>query len=227
MITSFIKNLIKKQESVYADWYKEYLKQNSTYDSNKKIYEQKYLILDTETTGLNPRTDIVLSIGAVEVENKWIKTSESLALLIADGSVSSSEAIKIHGLIKTKERGLAGVEAIQSLMRQLHNHVIVGHHIRFDIMMLEKLSIAAGGGPIRNKLIDTAVLAKRIDNPHQDVIHRDETYKLDELCRKYKIATKARHTSEGDAYITAILFLKLLRIMHNKGISKVKEIVLK
>jgi DNA polymerase-3 subunit epsilon len=55
-----------------------------------------------------------------------------------------------------------------------------------------------------------------------NLLERKENYSLDELADKFDICKKDRHTAMGDAYITAIAFLKILKKLREK-----KEITLK
>jgi DNA polymerase-3 subunit epsilon len=44
-------------------------------------------------------------------------------------------------------------------------------------------------------------------------------YTLDSLCKRFNIKTNDRHTAGGDAFLTASLFLKLLKLASKKGIN--------
>jgi DNA polymerase-3 subunit epsilon len=51
------------------------------------------------------------------------------------------------------------------------------------------------------------------------------TYSLDELCIRYGIEMDDRHTAAGDAFLTAQLFLKLLKLAEKKGIRNFKDLL--
>ena len=67
---------------------------------DKNILENEYIVLDTETTGLNPKKDEILSIGAVKIKNNQIITSESFEIFIKPLEDISHMSIKIHLLLK-------------------------------------------------------------------------------------------------------------------------------
>ena len=73
---------------------------------------------------------------------------------------------------------------------------------------------------LKNKTLDTAILYKRTLLSSY-LLERKDNYSLDDLAYKFDISKKDRHTAMGDAYITAIAFLKIL----NK-LSEKKEITL-
>ncbi len=73
---------------------------------------------------------------------------------------------------------------------------------------------------LKNRTLDTAELYKKtlLISP---ILERKDHYTLDDLAEKFDISVKDRHTALGDAYITAIAFLKILEKMRKK-----KEITL-
>ena len=85
----------------------------------------------------------------------------------------------------------------------------------FDDNMCNKALDRNGPPPLKNKLLDTVVLYKKslLRSP---LIERKDHYSLDELADKFNISKKDRHTALGDAYITALLFLKILKKLKEK-----------
>jgi DNA polymerase-3 subunit epsilon len=169
-------------------------------------------VLDTETTGLNPKQDQVLSIGAVLVEERSIQLGEVLELTLQNPQASTS-SIPIHGILPSESAaGIPPEEASRKLLRFIGNSPLVGHHLAFDLRMLQKLlATHCPGFFFHNRCLDTAQLARRLEKPFvsQDMI-RGTDYSLDELIKRYGLVAHDRHTALGDAFITAQLFLKLL-----------------
>jgi len=224
---SWWNNIFKKETPVYEDWYNDYQSIFTKKNYVGDILQQDFVVLDTETTGLDTIKDAILTIGAVRVKNNVVDISSAIAIQVMTESREKKDAhaVGIHGLIKTDKRGISSQEAAQQFFKYLGDGIIVGHHIAFDWIMLEKLSKVNGGGPILNKKIDTSTLAKRLDDPYGQSHINPMDYTLDNLCQKYNIITKARHTADGDAYITAILLLKLLNRLEKKGISQIQDIL--
>ena len=73
----WIKNINKE----YPDFWKSYLAKFET-KSNR------YVILSTETTGLNPRKDVILSFGAVAVVNDIIRIGDNFEVVIFLNKIS-------------------------------------------------------------------------------------------------------------------------------------------
>ncbi len=224
---SWWNNIFKKETPIYEDWYNDYQSIFTKKNNVGDILQQDFVVLDTETTGLDTIKDAILTIGAVRVKNNVVDISSAIAIQVMTEirEEKDAHAIGIHGLIKTDKRGISSQEAAQQFFKYLEDGIIVGHHIAFDWIMLEKLSKENGGGPILNKKIDTSTLAKRLDDPYGQSHINPMDYTLDNLCQKYNIITKARHTADGDAYITAILLLKLLNRLLKKGVCQIQGVL--
>ena len=99
----------------------------------------EWVALDCETTGLNVRTDEIISIGAVRIVDQRIMTSERLELLVRPERGVSGDSVRIHRL---RERDLAeGLpinEALKRLMHFIGSRPLVGYYLEFDIAMLNR-----------------------------------------------------------------------------------------
>ena len=185
---SKLKQIIGKTTSdtkTYADFYLQYLEAYYKPDLKKSIHEQSFVILDTETTGLDLGQDNILSIGAVRIINNTIDISDSLSIIVKNQQLQTQNAVAIHGLVQTDIKGQSEAESIAALFKFVGSDIIVGHHIAFDIAMLNKLSRKNGGGDLKNNLLDTSYLARRLDHTTDpDSLDRKE-YTLDKLCSRF------------------------------------------
>ena len=93
--------------------------------------------------------------------------------------------------------------------------------------MIQKACHPFGLEKIPNPMIDTMSLAIRLEHgPHADRNQvNPEHYGLDALCDRYGILAEDRHTAAGDAFLTAQLFLKLLKLAASKGIQNYGELI--
>ncbi|WP_339924823.1 3'-5' exonuclease [uncultured Cyclobacterium sp.] len=185
----------------------------------KPIRELDFLVLDTETTGLDVRKDYVLSYGSVLVSNNRMKISESKEYYMRPKK-RSKEAVKVHGLIQVRPY-VSREQLIRSFLEDASNKILVGHHLGFDLAMLEKLGKTLGLRKIKQPSLDTYELAVRLENGkyHDPHTIAAQDYSLDKLCERYKIALDDRHTAAGDALLTSQLLLKLLKVAERKGIK--------
>lgn len=213
-------NLINKVKSLLSDFWPRPEKLSDE-DLSGDIDSTRFVVLDTETTGFDYNEDRILCIGAIVLENNRISIQDSLELFIEQEHYNKATA-QIHGILKDfvldrpKE-----LEALQQFLAFLGDSIIIAHHTKFDVTMINKALERNGLPKLKNRTLDTAMLYKKtliVSN----IFEHKESYSLDELADKFDISKKDRHTAMGDAYITAIAFLKILKKLKEK-----KEITLK
>jgi DNA polymerase-3 subunit epsilon len=173
------------------------------------IESTRFVVLDTETTGFDYSKDRILSIGAIVLQNNSIAIPDSFEIFIQQEHYNGTSA-KIHGILKDCVIDRPNeLEALQLFLAFLGDAIIIAHHTIFDLTMINKALERNDLPLLKNKTLDTATLYKKtilISN----LIERKDTYTLDELADKFDISKKDRHTALGDAYITAIAFLKII-----------------
>lgn len=213
-------NFIEKSKTILFDLLGKSEKSSDEELSND-IDTERFVVLDTETTGFDYTTDRILCIGAIVLQNNTIPINGSFEVFIQQEHYDQATA-KIHGILKefVIDRPTE-LEALQLFLEFLGDSIIIAHHTIFDITMINRALERNGLPELKNKTLDTAVLYKKtllVSN----LLERKENYSLDELADKFDISKKDRHTAMGDAYITAIAFLKILNKLKEK-----KEITLK
>jgi DNA polymerase-3 subunit epsilon len=179
------------------------------------ISSTKFIAFDTETTGFDIDRDRVLSIGAVTLKNNRIAVNSNFEVYI-NQEIFKPETVKIHGLLKKGNlKKISELEAIESFLDYIKNNVLIAHHARFDFNMINNMLLRNGLGELKNEFIDTAVLFKK----SKHIIYQDnlKNYSLDELAKELNVPVVDRHTANGDALITAIVFLKTLSRLKTKN----------
>ena len=163
-----------------------------------------FVVFDCESTGLHLKKDRILSIGAVVIENDKILVSKIFSVFLQQ-DIYNASSVPIHGILKegTDEKNVE-VEAIIQFLDFIKNATLVGHHVSFDIGLINESLSRIGLGRLKNQYMDTDIMYQKLK--HLPV---EQHTSLDELCDVYKIRKSERHTAIGDAFITAILFLKL------------------
>ena len=204
----------KEQEinSDWPDWYKEYFLQSDfKHRTSALVKELPIVVIDAETTGLNLKRDRLISLGGLRVQGNLIKVAEQFeAYLPTPAELQNSGAVAIHGIVPNSRyyKYSQEEEMLVALLDFLKDGVIVGHHIRFDVTMINQSLARYGAGKLRNQVIDTAAVAERLQPA--GYWSPNDQYSLDQLARRYRIPLSDRHTALGDAYITAVLWLKLI-----------------
>ncbi|UOY06174.1 3'-5' exonuclease [Muricauda sp. SCSIO 64092] len=184
----------------------------------KKVSEANFVVLDTETTGFDLKNDRILSIGALRIKNGTIKAKEAFEVFL-NQTTFDAKTVEIHGILKKgKVARIPELEGLQILLRLLENAVLVAHHVRFDVGMLNQALKRQGLPKLINPELDTSVLF----NKSLSRLKRKQEghYSLDELSEYFNIPKTDRHTALGDAYITAIAFLHILESLQPVSLEK-------
>ncbi len=183
------------------------------------LYEEpakfRYVVLHTVTTGFDYITDRILCVGALRLEDERIKVQDCLEIYLRQERYDR-ETSSIHGILRGESQDrLSEKEAMERVREYIGEDIIVAHHARFDMTMINRAMSRQGLPPLRNTVLDTAHMYRKtlINSP---LLKKRDTYTLDELADKYNISKKDRHTALGDAYITAIAFLKILKVLRKK-----------
>ncbi len=143
-----------------------------------------------------------------------IRLDDSLELLVRQSY--NSAAVTVHGI--TREESLSGVEeadAARAALRFLEGGVLVGHHVDFDATVLDRTCERHGLPAVSNATVDTASLALLL--AEEGLLPDLQTVSLDALLRLFAIEPHDRHTAAGDAFLTALVFQRLLRIAADAG----------
>ncbi|MFT5943205.1 MAG: DNA polymerase-3 subunit epsilon [Sediminicola sp.] len=215
-------NLFKKHRRNLPDFWSTYEKSFDKKISND-IKSVRFVVLDTETTGFDYDNDRILCIGAIGLQNNTITIKDSLEVFVHQEHYNI-ESAKIHGILKKgKIERLSEKEALKQLLEYLGNSILVAHHTKFDVTMINRALERHGLPKLKNKALDTAVLYKKALLT-TTLMEKKEQYTLDDLADKFDISKEDRHTAIGDSYITAIAFQKILNRMKYKKEPTLKDL---
>jgi DNA polymerase III subunit epsilon len=160
------------------------------------------VVLDTETTGLEPlQGDRVLEVAAIEIIN-LIPTGREFHALIDPQRDIPEDATRVHGFTREMLRGKPLFpEILPGLLDFLAEDPIIAHNATFDFGFLDAEFDRAGATRLdRARMVDTLVLARErfpgLPNS------------LDALCRRYGVDLSARTTHN------ALLDVRLLAEVH-------------
>jgi DNA polymerase-3 subunit epsilon len=189
-----------------------------TWDADANIDSVRFVVLDCETTGLNPNTDRIITIGAVGVHGSEILLKDSFEALIRISSNTGSTTV--HGVTRDESRsGMEEPQAIEAFLDYLKDGVIVGHHIGHDIASLDAACERHWGFRLSNRCLDTMYLALHLQKVGAFAGRETQrAFTLDALCNLFAVPPHGRHTAVGDAFLTAQVFLRLrsLAIKHRR-----------
>lgn len=190
----------------------------------RQIDQLTFVVLDTETSGLNPREDEVLSFGAIKIHQGSIRLDTAVEFY-PESFREPGSAAAVHGLVGRPDTRSTR-DFSDAVLSFLGGGILVGHHVNFDLEMLLKVCRPFGLKAFPNPVLDTMNLAIRLDHGPRSALHEVplKAYSLDALCERFHIPMDDRHTAGGDAFLTAQLLLKLLKEAEKKGIQTYQDL---
>lgn len=172
----------------------------------KRKMTDSFVCVDLETTGLDPKRDKIIEIGAVRVERGEI--IEEWEAFVNPGQKLPERIVELTGICDENLSGVKPIgEILPELLTFLGENVLLGHSVLFDFSFLkkaavnEKLSLERQG-------IDTLKIARKY-------LKDLESRSLGALCKYYEIPHSA-HRALGDARATAVLYKKLAEEFYEK-----------
>lgn len=218
---NFFKNK-SKQRDLPSYWFR-YLNQFDKYQKyNILVQDAEFVVLDIESTGLDPKEDRILSIGALRIKNNEIEVSNTLELFLIQKEYNPATA-PIHGILKNEGlQKLPEKEAAKELIEFIGNSIIVGHSVLFDISIINELIKRNIGKKLLNKSLDTIELYKRVKGGDFEI---GDSLGLDVISNEFNIPQSDRHNAAGDALITAILFMKLVSRLKKRGVVNLSDLL--
>ena len=192
-------------------WNKRGLKDDA-YASLFEPYEgDELVVFDTETTGLNPKSDEILSIGAVKIGGGKIRTSQSFEIFLKPSGAISAESIKIHHIRPCDiEHALTPLEGVKKFLEFIGNRPLVGYYLEFDVAMVNRLVKPWLGITLPNPQIEVSGLY--FDKKIALIPQGNIDLRFDTILKSLNIPRMGQHNALNDAIMTAMVYLKLQHV---------------
>lgn len=159
-------------------------------------------VFDTETTGLEPKTNRIVEAGAIRFDKRGVIARFNT--LINPQMPMPKEASKINGIsdLMLSDQPTASI-AIPDFLRFIGTTVLVAHNAPFDVKFINAELLRLGLSPLANTIVDTLVFAK-------EVFPGLPRYSLQELAKHFRIEAVDAHRAEDDARVCMELFIVCL-----------------
>ncbi len=182
----------------------------------------RFVVLDTELTSLDQRTNRLLSVGAIAMNGARILLGEQFYRVVNPGVNVPEPGVLVHRLRPADVAAAAKpAEVLAELREFIGDALLVGHFAEIDMKILRK-ELASTGHELANPAICTARVQRWIVQNQrytEDQYHQMENVDLASLAQTYKIDVQEAHHALDDAFVTARLWQKLLHVLETKGIT--------
>ena len=175
-----------------------------------------YVVLDVETTGLNTRSDEIIEIGAVRIEN-GVEVAE-FSELIDPGRPVPEKVVEITGITTAMLRGKRTLmQVMPEFAKFCEGAVLVAHNAAFDTAFFRR-AFKQTGLPFRFAVVDTLALVR---NQYPQL----KSHKLGTMCKQLGISLVNAHRAVHDARATGLMLVKVLgEVVAQKQITQLGQL---
>jgi DNA polymerase-3 subunit epsilon len=173
----------------------------------RPIAEQRFAVVDVETSGLRPGRHRLLQVGVVLVDGSGAVLHRWSSLIAPKRRwffrVGPS---RIHGIRRRDLRSAPPLaDVLRELAPMLQDAQLVAHNASFDVQFLQRAAESAGVTLALQQPLCTLRMSRRLD-PDRNMRHR-----LGDLCVRYDVTLAQPHHALSDAAATAEVLPHLLR----------------
>ena len=187
---------------------------------DRPLSSTRFIVLDLETTGLNPAKDKVIAIGAVTIDNLTIPLADQFDLILRRPELDISETVLIHGIgPEALTRGHETRDALLRLLEWMNGDPILAFHSAFDRKFLEKALRQQLGYTQSHDWLDVAELMPALFPKTREGLKR-----LDNWVDHFGLDIAARHHAAADALATAELALIAFREARRQGVESYDDL---
>lgn len=160
-----------------------------------------YVCVDIETTGIRPKWDRIIEIGAVKVRDG--KEVDTFSELIYPGIHVPLRITQLTGITDEMLIGKSGIdEVLPRFVEFAGDDLLLGHNVRFDYSFLKQNAMNLNI-EFDKRGMDTLKIARK-------ALPQLESRALDYLCGFYHIKDENHHRAFNDASVTSQLYLTLM-----------------
>lgn len=186
------------------------------------LAQQRFVVVDLEATGLNIHKDLILSIGAVAIENSSVVISQQLSRTLKRKIGKMTESVLIHQISPSEiAAGMRPETALLDFLEFVGNSPLLAFHADFDQGLLVREFRDIFSFAFKHPFFDLAEIAPMLFPDHG---MRDP--RMDEWVEFFGLQVLQRHNAFADAMATAELMLVLLKKAESQGIKTLKDLEL-
>lgn len=170
--------------------------------------DDEVVSLDCEATGLDVKTDEILSVAAIRIRGSRILTSQRLDLLVRPRRDLAANNVAFHWLRPIDVAGGVPVEeAIDRLLHFIGSRPLVGYYLQFDVALINRYLRSKLGVHLPNRVIEVSSLYYDVVLPTTADGYVDLSFEA--MRRGLDLPQRPRHTAFGDALLAAMMYVKL------------------
>ena len=188
---------------------------------DQPLTEARLVVVDVESSGLNPHYDSLISIGALAVNRRGVEFAQSFEVILQQDAPSSTANILVHGIGGTQQcDGVDPGEGLLSFLQFAGKDPLVAFFADFDRIMIGRALDSVLAVDLDQPWLDMAWLAPALLGERAP-----RAKNLDDWLGAFDIHNYARHNAVADTLATAQLLLIVLEACARRGVRTVADLI--
>ena len=187
-------------------------------ESRLMLDDARFVVVDVETSGLNPNRDQLIAIGAVAVQGARIGVADSFEVILRQDNVSRKDNILVHGIGDAAQAGgMPPADGLLCFLEYLGKDPLIAFHVTFDETAIRRALRNYLQLNFKHTWLDLAYVMPAL---YPD--RADNCRTLDDWMQCFGISNTARHNALADALATAELLLIAFNKARQTGIDHLR-----
>lgn len=183
-------------------------------EKGQKI-DSEYVVFDIETTGLSPTNNRIIEIGAVRIKDG--KIQDTFSEFVNPEVPIPYTITKLTSITDAMVQNAPTIEVIlPKFLEYIGDASVVAHNAAFDTGFIRE-NAKRLGLLFDSTIVDTMTLAHIL-------LPELGKYTLDRLCKQFGVVNEHHHRACDDAAATAEIFVKMIKMIKEKGITTIHEL---
>lgn len=178
-------------------------------------FDDTFVVFDLETTGIGAKSNQIIEIGAVKVENRTI--TDRYSSFVNPRRPIPYHITQLTSIDDNMVREAPGIEEVlPEFLKWCGNAVMVAHNASFDIGFITQKAKELEM-PVSFTVVDTVSMSRA-------VLPELRNYKLDTVAKKLGVSLENHHRAVDDAGATAEIFVHLMKRLEDRGIDDLEKL---
>jgi DNA polymerase-3 subunit epsilon len=204
-------------------------KKEFSINEQRPISDVRYVVVDTELTGLDENRDSIVSIGAVRMTGGKIDLGNTFYRLVSPRTELTAESVVIHEITPSDVELSPSIgPVLEEFLEFCGEDVLVGHFISIDLSFLNRELKRLRKAMVRSRVVDTFSVYEwlRRRGKSRDCFATPLTgYRLYDIARCFDVPVNGAHNAIMDAYATAQLFQRFLPLLAESGAESIGDLL--
>ena len=197
-----------------------------------RLRNARFVVIDTELTGLDEKHDAIISIGAVRMEGGRIELSDTFYRLANPKRRFEPRSVIIHEITPSEVMEAPGIDLVLAeFLEYCGNDILVGYCVDIDLHFINKEMTRIYGLSLTNPIVDISYIyewlkkreiGRQKDEQSLPILSEGKLYNI---AAAYGISLNGAHNAMVDAFVTSQVFQRFVPLLIKKGIETVGDLM--